>query len=84
MEVMSTLTSKGQTTVPREVRQALGLGPRQRIVYEIEGDSVRIRSAGGSLMGAAGALADGKPALGRDKERAAYRRARAKRYKAKT
>lgn len=80
---MSTLTSKGQTTVPREVREALGLGPRQRIVYEIESGSVRIRAAGGSLLATAGALADGKPALGRDQERAVYRKARAKRYTTK-
>ena len=84
MNVMSTMTSKGQTTIPREVRDVLGLGPRQRIVYQIEGDSVRIRSAGGSLMAVAGALADGKPALGRDQERAAYRKARGERYKTST
>jgi bifunctional DNA-binding transcriptional regulator/antitoxin component of YhaV-PrlF toxin-antitoxin module len=83
MEVMSTLTSKGQTTVPREVREVLGLGPRQRIVYEIEKGSVRMKAAGGSLMAAAGSLADGKPALGKDKERAAYRKARAARYTTK-
>ena len=82
MSVMSTMTSKGQTTIPREVRDVLGLGPRQRIVYQIEGDSVRIRAAGGSLMAVAGALADGKAALGRDQERAAYRKERGKRYAA--
>ena len=59
----------------------LGLGPRQRIVYHIDGDSVRICSAGRSLMAVAGALASDKPALGRDQERAAYRKARGKRYK---
>lgn len=77
---MSTVTSKGQTTVPREVREALGLGPRQRIVYQIEDGTVRIRAAGGSLLASAGALADGQPAKGRDEERAAYRKARASRY----
>ena len=80
MEVMSTLTSKGQTTVPREVREALGLGPRQRIIYRIEDGSVRIQAAGGSLMEAAGALSDGKPALSREKERDTYRKDRASRY----
>ena len=81
---MSIMTSKGQTTIPREVRDLLGLGPRQRIVYQIEGDSVRIRSAGGSLMAVAGALADDKPALGRDQERAVYRKAQEERYKTST
>ena len=82
MSVMSTMTSKGQTTIPREVRDVLGLEPRQRIVYQIEGDSVRIRAAGGSLMAVAGALTDDKAVLGRDQERAAYRKERAKRYAA--
>lgn len=81
MDLMSTMTSKGQTTIPREVRDTLGLGPRQRIIYQIDGDNVRIRSAGGSLTAVAGALADDKPALGRDQERAAYRKARERRYK---
>ena len=53
---MSTMTSKGQTTIPHDVRDLLGLGPRQRIVYQIEGNSVRIRPAGGSLMAVAGGL----------------------------
>jgi len=42
---MRTSTRKGQTTLPREVRDALRIGPGDRIVYEIDGDSVRIRSA---------------------------------------
>ena len=39
----STITSKGQTTVPASVRRALGLEAGDRIVYEIQGDSVVIR-----------------------------------------
>ena len=84
MDLMSTMTSKGQTTIPRKVRDALGLGPRQRIVYQIEGDSVRIHSAGGSLMAVAGALADNNPPLGREQERVVYRKARGARYKTST
>lgn len=40
----STLTAKGQTTIPREVRQALELKPGMRLLYEIEGDHVVLRS----------------------------------------
>lgn len=40
---VSRLTSKGQTTIPREVRQKLSLEPGDTIVYEIEDDSVRLR-----------------------------------------
>lgn len=32
----STVTDKGQTTVPKQVRQALGIKPRQRLQWEIE------------------------------------------------
>jgi antitoxin PrlF len=37
------LTSKGQTTIPREVRDKLALRPGDVIVFEIEGDVVRLR-----------------------------------------
>jgi AbrB family looped-hinge helix DNA binding protein len=40
---VSRLTSKAQTTIPREVRQKLSLEPGDTIVYEIEDDSVRLR-----------------------------------------
>lgn len=42
--IQSTVTDKGQTTVPREVREALGIRPRQRLQWDIEGDgSVTVR-----------------------------------------
>ena len=40
--IESTLTSKAQTTVPKAVRAALGVGPGDRIRYVISGDDVRI------------------------------------------
>ena len=39
----STLTSRGQTTVPLAVRKALGLKPGDRLRYIIEDGAVRIR-----------------------------------------
>lgn len=36
--VASTLTDKGQATVPQEIRAALGVSPRQRLVWEIRKD----------------------------------------------
>jgi antitoxin PrlF len=41
----STLTSKGQTTIPREIRTLLGLRENDRIVYEIEDGKVAIKPA---------------------------------------
>jgi AbrB family looped-hinge helix DNA binding protein len=43
MQPTSRLTSKGQTTIPREVRQKLSLGPGDVLVYEFDGDEVRVR-----------------------------------------
>ena len=34
----STLTSKGQTTIPSEVREALNLRPGDKISYEVAGN----------------------------------------------
>ena len=36
----STITSKGQTTIPRGIRTALGIRPGDRLDYAIEGDRV--------------------------------------------
>ena len=80
---MSTMTSKGQTTLPVRVREALGLGPRQKIVYEIREEGVLIRAASASLLSSAGVLKDEQPALSREEERAAYRKSRAGRYQVK-
>jgi AbrB family looped-hinge helix DNA binding protein len=39
------VSSKGQVTIPRGVREALGLAPGDRIVYEVEGSRVLLRKA---------------------------------------
>jgi AbrB family looped-hinge helix DNA binding protein len=41
----STLTSKGQTTIPREIRKLLGLKQNDRILYEVEDGKVTIKAA---------------------------------------
>ncbi len=54
--VTSTLTVKGQTTVPQEIREALGAAPHQRLVWELGKDgSVRVRAMP-SVMELAGSL----------------------------
>ncbi len=39
----ATLTSKGQLTVPKKVREALGLRPGDRVEFEITGTEARLR-----------------------------------------
>ncbi len=48
-EAHSILTSKGQTTVPSRVREALHLKAGDRILYEIKGNSVIIRPHPGAM-----------------------------------
>ncbi len=47
-----TLTSKGQVTIPQEIRRKLGLLPGTRVVFDVVGDSVQIRKAGHQDRGA--------------------------------
>ena len=39
----STVTSKGQTTIPGKIRKALCIKPGDRLEYAVEGDRVMIR-----------------------------------------
>lgn len=39
----STVTSKGRTTIPGEIRKALGIKPGDKLVYFVEGDRATIR-----------------------------------------
>ena len=43
MQKHAKITSKGQITVPREVRRALGVGEGDQLLFETDGDGVRIR-----------------------------------------
>lgn len=51
----ATITSKGQLTVPKDVRDKLGLKSGDRVVFELEDDSARLRvehrRSLGELMG---------------------------------
>ena len=39
------ITSKGQVTIPQDIREKLGLLPHCEVEFDIVGDSVRIRKA---------------------------------------
>ncbi len=40
---MPTITSKGQVTVPKRIRDALGLEPGSEVEFELEEDRVTLR-----------------------------------------
>jgi antitoxin PrlF len=52
----STLTSRGQTTIPKPIREALGLQPGDRVEFTLEGDRVLLRRAGADLSSLDGML----------------------------
>jgi AbrB family looped-hinge helix DNA binding protein len=43
MKKAARITSKGQITVPHEIRRALGVLPGDKLLFERDGASVRIR-----------------------------------------
>jgi AbrB family looped-hinge helix DNA binding protein len=53
----STITAKGQTTVPRQVREQLGAGPGTRLVWHVLPDGrLIVRAKTHSLLSLAGSL----------------------------
>jgi AbrB family looped-hinge helix DNA binding protein len=53
--ITSTITERGQTTLPKLVRDALHLEAGRKLIYEIHGDSVTIKPHVG-VMASFGAL----------------------------
>ena len=43
MKKMARITSKGQVTVPHEVRRALGVGTGDRLLFEKDGAEFRVK-----------------------------------------
>lgn len=48
------ITSKGQVTIPVEIRERLGLLPNSEVEFEVDGNTVRIRRARGQRAGGRG------------------------------
>ncbi|MCU0504132.1 MAG: AbrB/MazE/SpoVT family DNA-binding domain-containing protein [Anaerolineae bacterium] len=55
-ELVRSLTAKGQVTVPIEVRKLLGVGPADRIVFQIVDGRVELKSAPMTLEETFGAV----------------------------
>ena len=50
-EVAVQITSKGQVTIPIAIREQLGLLPHTEVVFELDGDTARLRKAETSTGG---------------------------------
>jgi bifunctional DNA-binding transcriptional regulator/antitoxin component of YhaV-PrlF toxin-antitoxin module len=57
----STLTDRGQTTVPLEIREALKIFPRQRLIWESRKDGSAVVRPAPSVMELAGSLKSNIP-----------------------
>lgn len=77
--IESTITDKGQTTVPKEVRDALGIKPRQRLQWDLaENGSVIVRPEPSALT-LFGSLKSRRKFPGFKEEKVAMRKAIASR-----
>ena len=54
---VSVLTNKGQTTIPKDVRNFLGLEPNDKIFYMVEGKRVILKPLKGNILDLRGSVA---------------------------
>ena len=76
----STITHKGQTTVPKAVRDALGMKPRQRLQWDLAADGSAIVRPEPSALALFGSLKSHRKFPGLKEEKAALRQAVASRH----
>lgn len=55
-EITTTITQRGQVTIPAEVRRILSLRPRDKVAFTIEGNEVRLARASFTLESAYGSV----------------------------
>jgi AbrB family looped-hinge helix DNA binding protein len=53
---ISVLTSKGQITIPKEVRKALNLRPSEKVIIVVEGNKAILQPLKGNLLDIGGSL----------------------------
>jgi len=56
-ELETTMTQKGQVTIPQEIRARLGLKPKDRVRFAVDGEVVTLRPASSKLLAGYGAVA---------------------------
>ena len=56
MARITTLTSKGQVTIPKEIRDELGLKPSDKILFSLEDGHLTLRRAYPALEEVAGSI----------------------------
>lgn len=67
----STLSQNGQTTIPSKVREFLGVGPSDKLVYQFEGNRVFLEPVTASTEALYGSLKSNRPPPGKEELNAA-------------
>src|SRR5215212_7792286 len=74
-ERLSTVTRKGQITIPAEFRKALGLKEGDKVALSLEAGEVKLSRTGSVVEATAGALRSDVPPLSPEEERRAAEQA---------
>ena len=67
---VSSLTTKGQVTIPVEIRRLLGVAPHDKVAFLVEAGQVRITPAASVVARTAGLLKSEQPPLSPQAEKA--------------
>ena len=59
-DITTTITRRGQVTVPVEVRRMLGVKPRDKVTFTIDGEKVHLAPAAFTLESAFGSVTPSK------------------------
>ncbi len=55
-EIVTTITQRGQVTIPAEIRRLWGARPRDKVAFQLYGDQVRLVPAGFTIETAYGSV----------------------------
>ena len=61
LELSTTVTSKGQVTIPSEIRRALNIKLKDRVAFELVNGKVFLRPIGSAVLASYGAVKPFKP-----------------------
>ncbi|HZQ98918.1 MAG TPA: type II toxin-antitoxin system PrlF family antitoxin [Chloroflexota bacterium] len=67
-EYQSTMTTKGQVTIPAEVRRLLGFKPHDKVAFVVDDGQVRLERALGVIERTAGIFKGALPPMTDDEE----------------
>jgi len=77
--VTSRVTAKGQATIPKEIRERLGIQPGDRVAFILRGDEVILRPIKGTLLDLRGSIEPRRRPEDLERVRAEVRRRRGER-----